>query len=98
MTPNIVKGSNSLPSDRSDDPNHPRNNPDYIPNSLKDQSAQESSSAQPSSSSSGMDGDHAAKTMEAGANAAVGSTEMSSGIHEDANQQVSDALIYESLV
>lgn len=97
MTPNIVKGSNSLPSDRSDDPNHPRNNPAYIPNSLKDNDTSESSPAQ-SSSSPGMDGDHAAKTMEAGANAALGSNEMASGIHEDANSKVSRSLHSHRLV
>lgn len=84
MTPNIVKGSNSLPADRSDDPNHPRNNPAYQPDSLKDKSDSNTGKM----SSGGMDGDHAAKTMDAGANAATGSTELSSGIHEDSNQSV----------
>lgn len=43
-------------------------------------------------SSNKVDGDHAAKTMDAGANAATGSTEMSSGIHEDSQQTVSNVL------
>lgn len=91
MTPNIVKGSNSLPGDRYDDPNHPRNNPAYTPDSLKDDNSADTSSA-PSSSSPNMDGDHSAKTMEAGANAATGSTDMASGIHEDGNQPVREPL------
>lgn len=39
-------------------------------------------------SSGGMDGDHAGKTMDRGANAATNLTEMSEGIHEDAKQTV----------
>lgn len=84
MTPNIVKGSNSLPGDRYDHPDHPRNNPAYQPNSLKDNN----NSDTPDMSSNKVDGDHAAKTMDAGANAATGSTEMASGIHEDSQQTV----------
>lgn len=88
MTPNIVKGSNSLPADRSDDPNHPRNNPAYQPDSLKDNSDSSSSNM----SANKVDGDHAAKTMDAGANAATGSTELASGIHEDSQQTVSNVI------
>lgn len=86
MTPNIVKGSNSLPGDRYDHPDHPRNNPAYQPNSLKDQNNSDSSDT--SMSSNKVDGDHAAKTMDAGANAATGSTDLASGIHEDSQQTV----------
>lgn len=81
MTPNIVKGSNSLPSDRYDDPNHPANQASFQAN--KTEKSQESDM-----SSGGMDGDHAGKTMDRGANAATNLTEMSEGIHEDAKQTV----------
>lgn len=86
MTPNPVKGSNSLPSDRYDDPNHPRNNPAYQPDSLKQQNNSEDSA--PQQSSSAMDGDHSAKTMDKGANAASNVTDMADGLHEDAKQTV----------
>lgn len=85
MTPNPFKGSNSLPGDRYDHPNHPRNNPAYQPDSLKDKDSSNTSDM----SSGKVDGDHAAKTMDAGANAATGATDLSSGIHEDATKQVS---------
>lgn len=89
MTPNPVKGSNSLPAARYDDPNHPRNNPAYQPNKGNDQSTDSA----PSGTASAMDGDHSAKTMEQGANAATNLTDMSDGIHEDAKQTVSMKLL-----
>lgn len=85
MTPNLVKGSNSLPKDRFDDPNHPANNPDFHPAGYSGNKGTESSKPdQPGA----MDGDHSAKTMDAGANAASNATDMADGIHEDANQKV----------
>lgn len=96
MTPNIVKGSNSLPGDRYDDPNHPRNQAQFQPDSLKNKQSSDNSSSNSSSDSSnmssGMDGDHSAKTMDAGANAATANTDMASGIHEDGQQLVSQTL------
>lgn len=82
MTPNIVKGSNSLPGDRYDHPNHPRNNPDFQPESLKQKTEQQDMS------SSGMDADNSAKTMDAGANKATQSSDLVDGLYEDAKQKV----------
>lgn len=82
MTPNLVKGSNSLPSDRYDNPNHPANNPAYQPDSLKEKKAQQTSE----NMSSGMDGDHSAKTMDKGASAATNAADMTEGVHEDVKQ------------
>lgn len=86
MTPNIVKGSNSLPAARYDHPNHPTNNPDfhpagYTPNKDRDQ--------EQSNMSSGMDGDHSAKSMEKGANLATNAADLTEGVHEDAKQTAS---------
>lgn len=88
MTPNLVKGSNSLPGDRYDHPNHPKNNPAYHPSGYTPASERDQDQNQ-SNMSSGMDGDHSAKTMDAGANAASNVSDMSEGIHEDAKQGVS---------
>lgn len=101
MTPNIVKGSNSLPKDRFDDPNHPKNNPAFQPNTsdssnsssntMSDSSidAKNKASGVGSSSLSGqMDGDHSAKSMDAGANAATNVTDLADGIHEDSRKKV----------
>lgn len=82
MTPNIVKGSNSLPADRYDHPNHPRNNPDFQPDSLKQKADQQQDMPSP------MDADHSAKAMDAGANKATQSTDLVEGIHEDSQQKV----------
>lgn len=86
MTPNIVKGSNSLPGDRYDHPNHPKNNPDFHPAGYTPPGAEQQDQ---SGMSSGMDGDHSAKTMDAGASAANNATDMADGIHEGAKTNVS---------
>lgn len=39
-----------------------------------------------------MDGDQSAKTMDAGANASIHNTDLSSGIHESGNNAVSNPL------
>lgn len=79
MTPNILKENSSLPNDPSD-PNHPRNKAAY-------QTAQGEGSDE-SKASSAMDGDHSAKSMDAGAGSALNATDMGDGIHEDAQQTV----------
>lgn len=84
MTPNIVKGSNSLPGDRYDDPDHPGNKAEFQPQSLIEKKQKQSEDM----SSGGMDGDHSAKTMDAGANKATQGTDMADAIHEDAKQTV----------
>jgi len=90
MTPNIVKGTNSLPVDRTDDPNHPANNPAFHAAGYKnDNKSQDQSST--SMSSGGIDGDHSGKAMDQGANAATNVSDMTEGIHEDAKQTVSES-------
>ncbi|KAK4932287.1 hypothetical protein LTR66_015976 [Elasticomyces elasticus] len=88
MTPNPAKGSNSLPADRYDNPLHPKNNPDFHPAGYTPGQSQQ---REPDSSNnmSQMDGDHSAKTMDAGANAASNATDMTEGLHEDAKQSTS---------
>ena len=44
---------------------------------------------QRSGNASGMDGDHTAKTMDAGATNAAAATDMTEGLHETAKQGVS---------
>jgi hypothetical protein len=83
MTPNLVKGSNSLPADRFDDPKHPSNLAKYQPNSLKNKTDSSSSQA-----SGAMDGDHSAKSLDQGANSAANVSDMADGIHEAADQTV----------
>lgn len=82
MTPNILKENSSLPKG-ANDPNHPRNNPAYQPNR-----GNQSTDTDQLASSSAMDGDHSAKTMDKGANLASNTTDMADGIHEDAKQTV----------
>jgi len=89
MTPNIVKGSNSLPGDRYDHPNHPRNNPDYQPESLKQKKAEaQSDMSEQAGYNKSLDGDHTAKALDQGANAATNAQDLTEGIHEDVAQGV----------
>ena len=83
MTPNILKPK-GLPAENYDDPNHPRNQDRFNPDSIK----QKEQSNQ-SDMSGRMDGDHSAKTMDAAANMTTNATDFTDGIHEDANQKVS---------
>jgi len=90
MTPNPVKNSNGLPGDRYDDPNHPRNNPAYQPDSLKQQKTEsaQSNMSEQAGYTTRPDGDHTAKGLDQGANAATNATDMTEGIHEDVSQGV----------
>jgi len=90
MTPNIVKGSNSLPKDRDDDPNHPRNNPAFQPESLKQKKAEAQSdmSSDQAGYTTRPDGDHTAKALDQGASAATNAADMTEGIHEDVSNSV----------
>lgn len=90
MTPNIVKGSNSLPGDRYDNPNHPRNNPAFQPESLKQKKAEEAQSnmSEQAGYTTRPDGDHTAKALDSGASAATNATDMAEGIHEDVSKSV----------
>lgn len=92
MTPNPAKGSNSLPADRHDHPNHPANNPAYHPDSYKEKKAQQASETM----SSGMDGDHSAKTMDKGASAATNAADLTEGVHEDVKQTTVSCPIMEA--
>lgn len=84
MTPNIVKGSNSLPADRYDHPNHPQNNPDFQPESLKQKAEQQQDVT------SQTDADHSANAMDARANKATQNSDPVEGIYENSKQKVGE--------
>ncbi|KAK5087332.1 hypothetical protein LTR70_002180 [Exophiala xenobiotica] len=90
MTPNPVKNSNALPGDRYDDPNHPRNNPAYQPELLKQRKAEgaQSDMSEQAGSTTRPDGDHTAKALDQGANTATNAQDMTEGIHEDVSHGV----------
>lgn len=90
MTPNLAKNSNALPGDRYDDPNHPRNNPAYQPESLKQKKAEASQSdmSEQAGYTTRPDGDHTAKGLDQGANVATNAQDMTEGIHEDVSHGV----------